>query len=280
METVDTLISLLNRVLPVLIAVAWVNYSVYFVRRDQFARKTATPFLFFTAAVQILYVGLLGARFQHHLMANIFEVLTIIALALTLVYLVVEIAHKNKALGVFILPLIFLAQLVASAWIKPVREINPILHDPLFGLHTGSIALAYSAFILSAVYGILFMLFYRALRRKSYGLIFERLPSLDVLARMTMGAALTGFLFLTVAIGFGVVWASRVASGFERDPKFLLTLLVWIVYGFTVLSHYLLRKSGRRVVFFSLTGFALLLLSFFALHFLIPTFHSFGGSGG
>lgn len=273
----NSVLSVLNHVLPVFIAVAWVNYSVYFVRRDPFAQRTATPFLVIVAALQVAYVVLLGLSYRHHLMANIFEVFTVIALALTLVYLIVETAHKNKSMGVFVLPLIFLFQLVSSVWIHPGRSMNPILKDPLFGLHTGSIALAYSAFLVAAVYGVMYRVFYRALRAKRFGLIFERLPSLDVLARMTMGATTTGFAFLTLAIAFGVLWATRVAPEFGTDPKFLFTLAVWGVYGFAVAAHHLLHWAGRRVVSIALTGFVFLITSFLALRLFVVTFHEFGG---
>lgn len=273
----NSVLAVLNHLLPILLATAWVNYSVYFVRRDPFAHRTATPFLAVTGVLQAGYVVLLGVSYRHHLMANIFEVFTVIALALTVVYLIVETVHKNKSMGVFILPFIFLFQLISSIWIRPARTINPLLRDPLFGLHTGAIALAYSAFLLSAVYGIMYRAFYRALRAKRFGLIFERLPSLDVLARMTMGATTTGFIFLSFAILFGALWATRVAPGFLSDPKFLLTIVVWAVYAVAVVAHHILKWPGRRVVSVSLTGFVLLIAVFTALRLFLVTFHDFGG---
>jgi ABC-type uncharacterized transport system permease subunit len=273
----DSVLSLLSHVLPVLYGVAWVNYSVYFIRDDPFAKRTATPFLLSTAALHALYIGLLAAAYGHHPMANVFEVLTIIALALVLVYLTVEHRQKNKSTGVFILPAVFLLQLISAVWIQPSRDINPILKDTLFGLHTGSIALGYAAFFLSAVYGLMYVLLFRALRRKTFGLIFERLPSLDVLARMTMGAVLVGFIFLTFAMLFGAMWASGQIDGYWRDPKFVMTLLVWLVYGLSLVSHYLLKWTARRVVSVALMAFALMVFSILAVNLIFTSFHEFGG---
>jgi len=274
---VKSVIATLNHLLPVFLGMAWVNYGVYFARRDSFAEKTATPFLLFTTTAQALYIVLLGTSYRHHLMANIFEVFTVIAFALALVYLIVEAMHRNKSMGVFILPFIFLFQMIASVGIRPTEQINPVLKNPLFGFHTGTIALAYSAFLLAAVYGIMYLVFYRALRAKKFGLIFRRLPSLEVLVRMTMGATLVGFLFLTLAILFGALWAARMFPGFAKDPKLLLSIAVWAVYGAALLAHYGLHRAGRRVVALSLAGFALLVLSFLSLRLLLPTFHEFGG---
>jgi ABC-type uncharacterized transport system permease subunit len=254
-----------------------VNYSVYFFREDPFARRTASPFLAFTAALHVVYIVTLAVTFRHHPMASVFEVLSVVALALTLVYLVVEAVQRNRSTGVFILPLVVLAQLVSSIGIRPSAVMNPLFHDPLFAIHTGTVTLAYSAFLLAGSYGLMFHLMYRALRRKQFGRIFERFPSLDVLARMTMGATLVGFLCLTAAIVVGIVWAQRVVPDFYKDAKFLLTLLVWVVYGIALAGHHLARWDGRRVVSVALVGFALMLLSFAAVNLFLPSFHQFGG---
>jgi ABC-type uncharacterized transport system permease subunit len=256
---------------------AWVNYSIFFVRRDAFAERTATPFLLVTTLLQGVYVAMLGAVFRHHLMASVFEVFAVIALALNAVYLIVETRHRNKSMGVFILPFSALFQLISSVWISPSREIDPVLRDPLFGFHTGSAAVAYSAFLISAVYGAMYRVFYRALRARRFGLVFERLPSLEVLARMTLGAASVGFAFLTFAIFFGAVWAARVVPSFWIDPKFLLTLLVWGIYGAAVISQRLLRQASNRTIAITLAGFFVMVVSFVSLHLFFPTFHEFGG---
>ncbi len=273
----DSLLSILNHLLPALLAMAWVNYSIYFVRRDPFAQRTATPFLVGTVALQIVYVILLGIHYRHHLMANIYEVLTVIALALSIVYLIVETVHRNKSMGVFVLPIIFGFQLAGSVWIQPEHSLDPILRDPMFGFHTGTIALAYAAFLLSAVYGVMYRVFYGALQAKRFGLFFERLPSLDDLSKMTMGATSTGFVFLSLSLIFGMVWAGRAAPGFWSDPKFITTMIVWAGYGVAVASHHFAKWTGRRIVNLNLAAFALLFVSFLALRLFFDTFHRFGG---
>ncbi|MBD3334575.1 MAG: hypothetical protein GF355_03580 [Candidatus Eisenbacteria bacterium] len=275
--SMENVLSFLNHLLPVLYAAAWVNYSVYFVRDDPFAQRTATPFLLATAGIHILYIGVLVIAYRHHPMADVFEILSVVALAMSLVYLTVEWRTGNKATGVFILPVVCILQFISSVWISPVAEIDPFLDDVRFGLHSGTVALGYSAFFLAAVYGFMYHLMYRALRRKKFGRIFERLPSLDVLARMTRGATLVGFIFLSLAIAFGISWASGLIPRYYYDPKFITTLLVWLVYGFALLSHYVLRWTGRRVVQMSLVGFAVMVAAILIVNLFLPSFHRFGG---
>ena len=94
---------------------------------------------------------------------------------------------------------------------------------------------------------------------------------------MTLGATTTGFVFLSLSLIFGIVWALRVAPSFWTDPQFALTLLVWLVYGVAVFCHHLLKWAGRRVVNISLFAFALLVIAFALLRLLLATFHNFGG---
>ncbi len=62
----------------------------------------------------------------------------------------------------------------------------------MFGLHAGMAILGYSAFAVSAIYGFLFLLLYHDLKSTHFGLIYRRLPSLDVLAKMNIRAAVLG----------------------------------------------------------------------------------------
>jgi ABC-type uncharacterized transport system permease subunit len=211
-------------------------------------------------------------------MASLCETLSIVALALALVYLVIETWRKNRTTGVFVLPFAFILQLIAVIGIEPTREIKPILRDPLFGVHTGTATLGYAAFFVAAVYGVMHLLFHRALRRKNFGLLFERLTSLDVLARMNRGAMLVGFAILTLGVALGMIWAARAEiPDYWLDPKVLLTVLFWAVFGLALLAHYALRWPAKRVAWMSLLGFALMVMSTLAVNLLLPSWHRFGG---
>ena len=137
-------------------------------------------------------------------------------------------------------------------------------------------ALAYAAFFISAIYGVMYWVFHRALKKKDFGLIFEKLPSLSVLTQMTFGAAVVGFFFMTFAILFGVVWAVHRIPDYWMDAKFALTCLVWLVYGLVLLGRYVFKWGGRLLVSVILFGFFLLLLSTLSVNLFLPGWHRFG----
>lgn len=274
----ETLIAVFGPVSPALYALAFVFYLLFFVRRNKIAARLAKPALVLAIVEHAGYSVLRALAYHHHPMASLCETLSIVALALALVYLVIETWRKNKATGVFVLPFVLVLQLISMVCIEPTREIQPILRDPLFGMHTGTVTLGYAAFFLAAIYAVMHLLFHRALKRKDFGLLFERLTSLDVLARMNRGAILVGFAFLTLGLVFGLIWASRVPiPDYWFDPKVLMTLLFWAVFGFALLAHYGLRWASSKVAWISLAGFALMVLTTATVNLVLSSWHRFGG---
>jgi len=272
----QAVLDLLRIVLPIAYALVLMNYIGIFVREDPLARKLATSGLAVAVALHGLSLLLRGLALHRHPIANPLEAMTMIAFAVAVVHLYVEVTHRNQAAGAFVIGLVFLFQLVASAFTGPATTaVNPLLHSPLFGIHTGSAILGYSGFAVSAAYGILFLLLYREIKASRFGLLYERLPSLDLLAQMSIRAAAVGLFFLSIAIVVGLVWSARLTIDVWHDPKFIFTIMLWAVYTLCLGAYYVLGWSGRRVVFCSLIGFTIMLFSMAVVHLLFRSFHNF-----
>lgn len=263
-------------VIPALYALSFVNYLVHLLSPKHPFGKLATPVLAVTAAMHIGYCVLLGIRYGHHPMASVPEILCVVACALACVYLLIELWRKNRSTGAFVIPFVMILQMASAVGIDPSEDINPLLHDTLFGFHTGTVALSYAAFFLSAVYAVMLLLFQRSLRRKTFGVLFERLASMATLAKMNRGSALVGLIFMTLAIGAGVAWATRVLDGDWLNPKVIVTFVVWFAFGVAVLFHYGLRWSSRRVAIATLVGFVLMVLSSSVINIFLAGWHTFG----
>jgi ABC-type uncharacterized transport system permease subunit len=177
---------------------------------------------------------------------------------------------------VFILSLSLLLQVGAAAYLEPSGDLPAILHSPLFAVHTLSAVVGYAAFSVSAIYGGLYLALHRALKRSSFGLVFDRLPPLEVLVRMSAGAAKVGVAFLSITIIGGSAQALAKVPGFFRDPKFLMTVAVWVVYLATLLLRRRLRWSDRRTIGALLVAFVLLVVASLVSTVILPSFHVFG----
>ena len=252
------------------------NYLVHFLKGNKIAGRLTTPLLVSSVLIHTVYNVLRGIHFRHHPMASIYEILSVTALALAIVYLVAELWRRNKSTGVFVLPFVFLIQISSSIGIGPTHKIKPILQDAWFGFHTGSITLAYCAFFLSAVYGIMLLLLHSALRKKKFGLLFDRLPSLTTLARMNRGSTLVGFVFLTISIVVGMLWALEKYPGDLFNARVISVFIFWAIFGFSLAAHYVFKWSNRRVAILMLTGFITMVLSSAVVNMLIASWHEFG----
>lgn len=273
------LIDLLTAALPLLYGLTAVNYTVYFLREDPFAKRTCTLFLAGTVIVHLSFVVLLSAHFGRAPVATLPEALNLMALSVSVTYLYVERIEQHRSTGVFILPLVVALQLASSALLPHSNpEALPQSHlfeSSFFGLHAIAAILGYTAFAVGAVYGLMYVLLYRALKVKNFGLMFDRLPSLDVLTKMMFGATCLGWIFLTVTIGLGVGMSMGQLPEFYLDPKFLSTVAVWGVYGTGVLTWYVLNWRGARAVYFSLAGFVFALVAMMGSAFFWRSFHAF-----
>ncbi|MHC4925267.1 MAG: cytochrome c biogenesis protein CcsA, partial [Planctomycetota bacterium] len=190
-------------------------------------------------------------------------------------YLWIERQRKNPYTGVFPLSLAVLLQICST--IGRTKDAVPpdLLKDPVFAWHTGSAAVAMASFSLGAMYGLLFLGVYRLLKRGKSTPFILRMPSLDVLAGMTVLATRLGFVALTLAVALGFEWALRTPGAELFDPKIVATLVVWLVYGTALVGHRLMRWGGWRVVSMTLGAYGVMLFSLMVMGRLVSSFHRF-----
>src|SRR5262249_24465086 len=127
---------------------------------------------------------------------------------LGLAYLYTEMTTDERAMGVFIMPLLVALQAIPA--IRPgVEAPAPGLQGPLVGVHGSSLGFAYASFALACVIGITYVLKFTEIKAKHLGFFYTRLPSLQVLDRMNQVTVVIGWVFLTVGIVVGVIWAAQ-----------------------------------------------------------------------
>lgn len=271
----NVVLPLLGTFAPILYGLASASYALLFLRDDPFARRASTPLLVASVAVHGVEILLRGVAKGILPIGNVFESASAIAFALAVVYLYVETHTKNRMTGIFVIPMVFVGEAIASAFMDETAAAPAILRSALFGFHTGAAILGYCAFAVAAIYGLLFLVLYHELKSRRFSIIYERLPALEVLAQMNIRALTVGFVFLTIAIVFGAAWVSRVREASLGDPKVLLTIVAWAVFGFGIVAHFLLGWRGPRVIYMSVAGFLVLVTSSVAINVMGSSFHVF-----
>lgn len=272
----DAFLQAANLLLPLGYLAAAIAYGLVFFSDNALARRVATPLLGATVVVHLAHLTAVTVRFDQFPAVTVSQSLSVVALAVALVYLFVEWHGRERSTGFWLVGLVFVFQLLASLLRNPAPPDREIFHSVLFASHVSLALLGYAAFVIAAGYGFLFLELYRELKGGRFSTFFGKLPPLEVLERMMAGALLVGFVTLTGAVVTGVLWAERNFSGeWLRDPKIVFTFGVWALYAVALLLRRLRRWHGRQTALVSLAGLGAILFSLLAVNFLFSDFHGF-----
>jgi len=276
----QALLPLLTTLLPVLYGLSAAGYArVYLAEPGVFEGtrgQSGGPLLLRAAVVaHALYLAARGFVEGHLPLASVYDFLSATGFSLAVVYLYVETRQRIRTTGIFVIPLVFFLQVISTAYGTSAPPLNPPIKPIWFELHTLAAVFGYSAFVVSAIYGVLFLKLYRDIKGNRLSFFYARMPSLETLGRMNVTAAGAGLIFLAVAILMGAGWARVAGVRFLADPKTWLTVVAWMVLGFAVLAYHRLGWRGPRAVYASLAGFTTLVLSRVAVDLFFHSFHTF-----
>lgn len=276
MSTLDAFLDAANVLLPVAYLAAAVAYGYLFFTAAERAEKLATPLLASTVAFHLAALVAATLRWQQLPAATVSQALSVMALAVAVVYLFVEHYGRARSTGLWLVSLVFVFQLLASLLRRPDIPDRELYHSPLFAAHVSLALLGYAAFAVAAAYGFLYLRLYRELKAGRFSTFFGRLPPLEVLERMMVGALGVGLVALAASVGLGVVWADLLfGRGWITDPKIVITFATLALYALALLLRRLGRWHGRQTALASLVGLGAILFSLLAVNLLFTDFHGF-----
>jgi len=270
------MIHTLNNFLPFIYGLTFLFYLLDFFNSKKELSTAKRLFLFFTILIHFFYLLLRTIEFNHTPITTVFEIFTLLAFAITVSYYIIELVTEIRSTGTFILFLPLIFQIVSTLNIKDLIEVKDILRSPFLGIHVFTALTGYAGITFSAIYGILFLTLYNQIKKQKYGLIFDRLPNLEILEYLSQVSALVGFIMLTIAIVIGIIWLPQAFTEPKYfDPKLIATIFVWLFYAFGLTGKWLFKWSGRKIVYLSLTGFIISLFSMSVLNLVLTGFHKF-----
>ena len=202
--------------------------------------------------------------------------LSLFAWMLAAAYGILFLRHREGSTGPFLIPLVIL--FMAGSLLAPSSQGPHPPHDPmrsgsLYAMHVTLAILGSAGLTLSFVLAQMYLLQTRQLHKHKLGLLFSRLPALDVLTRLHRTSVAMGALALAVASCLGMIWAKR-NWGTYWDPKVAFTLLLILVYAFTLIAPRL-GWGGKKVAWTSIAGFVLLMFSYSIVNLFITAEHVF-----
>ena len=272
--------SLILSITTFVYAFASVLYIGSWTFKKEFLAKTgmlvlATGFALNTAGIIMRWIESYQIGYGHAPFSNMYESLVFFAWTICILYIFVEIKYRERIIGVFATPLIFLS--IAYASLSPGIEntINPLipaLKSNWLIAHVITCFLGYAGFAVAFGFSIMYLVKPEKISSKN---IFTQLPSSDVMDELTYQMIVFGFLFLTIGIITGSVWANSAwGTYWSWDPKETWSLITWIVYA--VLLHLRITWGwyGNKIAWISILGFLAVLFTYFGVN-LLPGLHSY-----
>ena len=206
-------------------------------------------------------------------LTNQYEFATSFAWGLCLVSLIFVLKFKFPVLGAFSAPVVFLIIGYAAMQSKEVKNLMPALRSNWLGFHVSTAIIAYGAFGVSFVLGVIFLLRERMRER---GFLDQHIPKREKLDVIAYRSVSLGLLFLTFTIVTGAIWAERAwGSYWSWDPKETWSLVTWIIYA--AYLHLRIRRGwqGRAAAIFAVIGFVCVIFTYIGVNTLLPGVHSY-----
>lgn len=191
--------------------------------------------------------------------------LSLFAFLLLAIFLGIDLVYRRPVIGAFVTPLA-LAVLV-PAFIIPtaVSPLSEELRRPLLPVHVAIAILGVATFAVAAGVALMYLLMERQVKEKHFGLLFARLPPLQLLDELNRWLVLLGFIALSFTLATGAFFDSA-GGGWQWEPKRVATVLGWGLFAVVLNARFFAGWRGKRVALVTMAGFAILLVSFLAAY--------------
>ncbi|HTF44797.1 MAG TPA: cytochrome c biogenesis protein CcsA [Terriglobales bacterium] len=206
---------------------------------------------------------------------DLYGSLSLFGWLLALTYLGVELFHRQRSVGAFVVPFILI--FFVAAHLAPADRLAAApATGAVFAFHVTLSILAYAAFALSFVLSLIYLAEERLVRNHKLGNIVWQLPALDLLDRMTYSSVLVGLASIVVGTTLGFVSVDRLTGQYWfYDPKYVVTLIVVALY---VLYSYIARTAawrGARASRLCIFNFVVVVLSFTVVNLYLSQSHRY-----
>lgn len=216
--------------------------------------------------LQTAFLSIRGHKLGRCPLTNLFEVFIFLAWAMALIYMMVGPAYRLSLMGAFTAPLVFLIQFLAL--LAPIDQphLMKLAVNPWLEFHASISLIAYGAFALACIAGLMYLVQERQLKTHQLHTIFYHLPPLTDLF-----AAITRLLWL----GFGLYSLGLISGFFTGEPlprlKIAWAVGVWLFYAAILFARHLHRLAPKRVAALCVVAFSVALTLLWGITFVSQT---------
>ncbi len=190
---------------------------------------------------------------------DVVDIFIFLSWSMMLLYFLLGPPFRVSLLGMFTAPLVFVFQSVAL--LLPIEgggATGPI--DPWLEMHASVSLVAYGAFALAFVAGVMYLVQDRQLKKHHLKTLFYNLPPINLLGKSIFRLLAIGFLLLSAGIASAFAMKESPSAG-----HLVMTLAVWAIYGLIVLFQVWRGLGSRRMAVNAIWAFFLPLVTLWVL---------------
>jgi len=227
--------------------------------------------VFLTAfAVQSVFLVVRGIVAGRLPLSNQFEFSCAFAWGIALLHIFLHRRFRADWLSVAAMPMILMVLTYSALQPMEINDLMPALRSAWFGIHIGAAVFSYSSFILAGCVGLRYI----NLSKKEIENKERQLRQMDYLSYRLVAF---GFLFLTVVILSGAIWAEQAWSAFWTwDPKEVWALITWIIYAVYLHMRLRSKRNGIFMAWYLIIAVPVVFFTFAGVNTLLPGLHSYG----
>jgi len=154
---------------------------------------------------------------------------------------------------------------ISSSVEKKIQPLIPALQSNWLHIHVITCFVAYAAFVISFICGILYLIKWKNV-----------VPPKEMLEEINYRSVMVGFPMLSAGILTGAVWAHYAwGSYWSWDPKETWSLITWIIYALFLHARFVKGWKGKKIAFISIIGFLSVIFTYFGVNFILSGLHSY-----
>ncbi len=177
---------------------------------------------------------------------------------------------RLRAAGIIVVPLSFLMMTFGLFANPELKKLPPALSGVWLVIHILFNKLAVGAILISLGSAVLYLLKKGNKDREFY----RKLPSLEVLDEYSYKFIAFGFIFWSITIVAGSIWANEAWGRYWGwDPIETWSLITWLLYGLFLHLRYFFKLRGVKSVYMLIACFVVSVITIFFIPFIIETLH-------
>lgn len=260
-------------VATLLYLVLFLGHLVYFATKKEGILRAVWICLYVTFAVHtgglvFRWIESYRLNIGHAPVANFYESLIFYGWCLTLILMIMRkrISYPVITMATTLIALFLMAYASISPSVdRNIQPLVPALQSNWLHIHVATCFLAYAAFAISFIAGVLYLLGGKGAA-----------PPKEVLEEVNYRSVMVGFPMLSAGILTGAVWAHYAwGSYWSWDPKETWSLITWIVYALFLHARLVQGWKGKRIAVLSIIGFMSVIFTYFGVNFILSGLHSY-----